>query len=195
CVSDACACNLGGDCECVCAVIGAYALKCARSGVVIPWRSQELCPVQCETCDRYSPCISLCPPPNCDTYLDPPESRSCTREYCVDGCEPKPCKPGHVHRSAANFTCVPEAVCEEKPCIVIEGIAYREGERIDRPDMGDACQSCYCRDGQVECLGVPCTYSTMEPLTTYIEEQACEFTGWTEWINSANPADNVSNSY
>ncbi|CAL1296415.1 unnamed protein product [Larinioides sclopetarius] len=190
CVSDACACNLGGDCECVCAVIGAYALKCARSGVVIPWRSQELCPVQCESCDRYSPCISLCSPPNCDTYLDPPEGQSCAREYCVDGCEPKPCRPGYVHRSATNFTCVPEEVCEEKPCIVIEGIAYREGERIDRPDMGDACQSCYCRNGQVECLGVPCTYSTMEPLITYIEEKACEFTGWTEWINSANPADN-----
>ncbi|GFY41404.1 TIL domain-containing protein [Trichonephila inaurata madagascariensis] len=39
-VSDACACSTGGDCKCVCAVIAAYALKCARSGVVIPWRSK-----------------------------------------------------------------------------------------------------------------------------------------------------------
>lgn len=43
CVLDACACNAGGDCECLCAVVSAYAQKCSRRGVVIPWRSQDLC--------------------------------------------------------------------------------------------------------------------------------------------------------
>ncbi|GFW41600.1 hemocytin [Trichonephila clavipes] len=195
CVSDACACSTGGDCKCVCAVIAAYALKCARSGVVIPWRSQDLCPVQCESCDRYSPCISLCQPVNCDTYLIPLESQSCSREYCVDGCEPKPCKPGHVHRSATNLTCIPEEMCDDKPCVVIDGVSYREGERIENPDVGDSCQSCYCKNGKVDCIGVPCTYSTLQPIPTFIEEEPCEFTGWTEWINSMDPNDNDGNDF
>ncbi|GIX94553.1 SCO-spondin, partial [Caerostris darwini] len=195
CVTDACACNLGGDCECVCAVIGAYAQKCARRGVVIPWRSQEVCPVQCDTCDRYSPCISLCPPVNCDTYLIPLEQQSCSREHCVDGCAPKPCKPGYIHKSATNLTCIPEDMCDDKPCIEIDGVAYREGERIEREDVGDACQSCYCRNGEVECLGVPCTYSTMEPFISTIAPQACEFTGWTDWINTRDPEDNEGRDY
>ncbi|GFT52720.1 SCO-spondin [Nephila pilipes] len=193
CVSDACACSTGGDCKCVCAVIAAYALKCARSGVVIQWRSQDLCPVQCETCDRYSPCISMCQPVNCDTYLVPLESQSCSREYCVDGCTTKPCKPGHVHRSATNLTCIPEEMCDDKPCIVIDGVSYREGERIEDADIGDACQSCYCKNGKVDCVGVPCTYSTLQPIPTFIDETPCEFTGWTEWINSMDPEDNDGN--
>ncbi|KAG8186759.1 hypothetical protein JTE90_010656 [Oedothorax gibbosus] len=194
CVSDACGCSSGGDCECLCAVVSTYAQKCARSGVVIPWRSQDLCPIQCEACDRYSPCISLCPPPNCDTYLSREDSRSCKREYCVDGCDAKPCAAGKVHRSASNLTCVPAETCGEKPCIMIEGVPYREGERIDRPDVGDACQSCYCRRGKVECMGVPCTISTttFRPLELQVLKE-CTFTGWTEWINSISPEDNEGN--
>nr|XP_042904159.1 uncharacterized protein LOC107439698 isoform X4 [Parasteatoda tepidariorum] len=190
CVLDACACNSGGDCECLCAVVGAYALKCARKGVIIKWRSQELCPVQCEACDRYSPCISLCPPPNCENYLEPAESQSCSRESCVDGCEPKPCKPGQVHKSAINNTCVPIETCDEKPCIVIDGVSYREGERIE--NKGDACQSCYCQQREINCIGVPCqvvTVPTVPRLSTDFEFIECKL-GWTEWINSNNPNDN-----
>lgn len=43
CVFDACACDSGGDCECLCTAIHAYAQECNRFGVHIYWRSQSLC--------------------------------------------------------------------------------------------------------------------------------------------------------
>lgn len=61
----------------------------------------------------------------------------------MDGCEPKPCESGQVHKSATNLTCIPEQFCTEKPCTVIDGVPYREGERIENKDIGDACQSWY----------------------------------------------------
>lgn len=36
-------CDSGGDCECLCTAIAAYAEECSRRGVYIRWRSQELC--------------------------------------------------------------------------------------------------------------------------------------------------------
>lgn len=38
-----CSCDSGGDCECLCTAIAAYAEECNRRGVYIRWRSQELC--------------------------------------------------------------------------------------------------------------------------------------------------------
>ncbi|KAM6032546.1 LOW QUALITY PROTEIN: SCO-spondin-like [Chlamydotis macqueenii] len=43
CVFDACGCDSGGDCECLCTAIAAYAEECGRHGVHLRWRSQELC--------------------------------------------------------------------------------------------------------------------------------------------------------
>ncbi|XP_054713671.1 uncharacterized protein LOC129223130 [Uloborus diversus] len=192
CVTDACACSSGGDCECLCAVVSAYAQKCARNGVIISWRSQDLCPIQCEACDHYSPCISLCPPINCDNYLEPPEKHTCSLEPCIEGCETKPCPAGEVYLSATNLTCVPEETCQEKPCIVIDGTPYKEGERIPNGLTGDSCQSCYCRNGDVDCIGVPCTSFSPTPTVAMLLKE-CQFTGWSEWVNSINPEDNDGN--
>ena len=43
CVIDACGCNAGGDCECLCTAIAAYAQACLEAGVQVKWRSQKLC--------------------------------------------------------------------------------------------------------------------------------------------------------
>lgn len=43
CVSDACACDSGGDCECFCTAVAAYAKACSAAGVCIPWRSPKIC--------------------------------------------------------------------------------------------------------------------------------------------------------
>lgn len=43
CVYDACACDSGGDCECLCTAIHAYAQECNRFGVHVYWRSQQMC--------------------------------------------------------------------------------------------------------------------------------------------------------
>lgn len=36
-------CDSGGDCECLCSAIATYADECARHGIHVRWRSQELC--------------------------------------------------------------------------------------------------------------------------------------------------------
>ncbi|XP_026679243.1 hemocytin-like [Diaphorina citri] len=43
CVFDSCACDEGGDCECLCTALAAYAEQCNVNGVHIRWRSQEIC--------------------------------------------------------------------------------------------------------------------------------------------------------
>ncbi|XP_061495635.1 otogelin-like protein [Rhineura floridana] len=48
CHTDTCNCNLGGDCECLCTSIAAYAHKCCQQGAVIHWRSPSLCPYDCD---------------------------------------------------------------------------------------------------------------------------------------------------
>ncbi|TWW76375.1 Otogelin-like protein [Takifugu flavidus] len=48
CLTDTCNCNRGGDCECLCTSIAAYAHKCCQQGITIQWRSPSICPYDCE---------------------------------------------------------------------------------------------------------------------------------------------------
>ncbi|KAF5892797.1 otogelin-like protein, partial [Clarias magur] len=48
CLTDTCNCNRGGDCECLCTSIAAYAHKCCQHGVTVNWRSPTVCPYDCE---------------------------------------------------------------------------------------------------------------------------------------------------
>ncbi|XP_022255312.1 hemocytin-like [Limulus polyphemus] len=198
CVFDTCACDTGGDCECMCTSIAAYAHECTFQGVMVLWRSQELCPIQCdESCDHYSGCVSVCPKKTCDNREEFKNlSRNCASEPCVEGCAPKPCPPGQVLKSNQEHICIPEAKCEKRSCSV-GGHMYKDGQRIVDPSVGDQCQSCYCRDGKVECKGKPClptrtlppTTSTLTPEieTMMIQVQQCDFSGWTPWMNSIMP--------
>ncbi|RMB90450.1 hypothetical protein DUI87_33191 [Hirundo rustica rustica] len=47
CVFDACGCDSGGDCECLCTALAAYAEECGRQGRPLHWRSQGLCHGRC----------------------------------------------------------------------------------------------------------------------------------------------------
>uniref|UniRef100_A0A8C0GJ61 Otogelin n=1 Tax=Chelonoidis abingdonii TaxID=106734 RepID=A0A8C0GJ61_CHEAB len=48
CLTDTCGCNQGGDCECFCTSVSAYAHQCCQHGVVVDWRSPRVCPYDCE---------------------------------------------------------------------------------------------------------------------------------------------------
>ncbi|XP_068115923.1 mucin-6 [Hyperolius riggenbachi] len=48
CVQDACGCDTGGDCECLCEAVAAYAAACLAAGVCIDWRRPDFCPVYCD---------------------------------------------------------------------------------------------------------------------------------------------------
>ncbi|XP_059391921.1 mucin-2-like [Carassius carassius] len=68
CVKDSCACDTGGDCECFCTAVAAYAQACNEADVCVNWRTPEICPVYCdyynngtEDCTwHYSPCHTPC---------------------------------------------------------------------------------------------------------------------------------------
>uniref|UniRef100_A0A8C9ETU5 Otogelin like n=1 Tax=Pavo cristatus TaxID=9049 RepID=A0A8C9ETU5_PAVCR len=59
CHTDTCNCNLGGDCECLCTSIAAYAHKCCQHGAVIHWRSPSLCAYDCEYYNQALSLVSL----------------------------------------------------------------------------------------------------------------------------------------
>uniref|UniRef100_A0A6I8N085 Mucin 5AC, oligomeric mucus/gel-forming n=1 Tax=Ornithorhynchus anatinus TaxID=9258 RepID=A0A6I8N085_ORNAN len=67
CVNDACACDSGGDCECFCTAVAAYARACNRVGVCVSWRTPDICPLFCDyynpkgECEwHYQPCGAAC---------------------------------------------------------------------------------------------------------------------------------------
>ncbi|CAL8335672.1 unnamed protein product [Gadus morhua 'NCC'] len=67
CVKDSCACDSGGDCECFCTAVAAYAQACNEVSVCVAWRTPEICPVFCdyynegELCEwHYKPCHEPC---------------------------------------------------------------------------------------------------------------------------------------
>ncbi|XP_067603985.1 mucin-2 [Pseudorca crassidens] len=43
CVHDSCSCDTGGDCECFCSAVAAYAQECTKEGACVFWRTPELC--------------------------------------------------------------------------------------------------------------------------------------------------------
>ncbi|XP_037696228.1 otogelin isoform X3 [Choloepus didactylus] len=48
CLMDTCGCSRGGDCECFCASVSAYAHQCCQHGVAVDWRTPRLCPYDCD---------------------------------------------------------------------------------------------------------------------------------------------------
>ncbi|KAK7066927.1 Mucin-5B [Halocaridina rubra] len=191
CEFDACGCNAGGDCECLCTAIAAYGHECNIHGVYISWRSQQLCPMQCdETCEHYEPCIPTCPHETCDTLLDP-ASPVCTQDACVEGCAKDLCPPGQVHKSATDPECVPKVDCEKR-CMEIEGEVYLEGDIISQ----DNCHTCSCSRKKKICRGTPCETTTVEVTPRISTPSPTTSTppffkncndGWSEWLNNDKP--------
>uniref|UniRef100_A0A8C3G6S3 Mucin 2.2, oligomeric mucus/gel-forming n=1 Tax=Cyclopterus lumpus TaxID=8103 RepID=A0A8C3G6S3_CYCLU len=67
CVKDSCACDTGGDCECLCSAVAAYAQACNAASVCVAWRTPEICPVFCDYYNNpdeckwhYNPCHKPC---------------------------------------------------------------------------------------------------------------------------------------
>ncbi|KAM8812746.1 mucin-5AC [Rhynchonycteris naso] len=161
CVNDACACDSGGDCECFCTAVAAYAQACREVGVCVPWRSPEVCPL---FCDYYNP------EGQCQWHYQPcgaPCMRTCRnpRGHCLhdtrslEGCYPK-CPPEAPIFDEDNMQCV--ATCPSPPppppCQV-QGKSYRPGAVVPSDRN---CHSCICTEN-----GVRCVYDTEACVCTY----------------------------
>uniref|UniRef100_A0A7G3AKI1 Putative hemolectin isoform b n=1 Tax=Lutzomyia longipalpis TaxID=7200 RepID=A0A7G3AKI1_LUTLO len=186
CTHDTCACDQGGDCECLCTALAAYAHACALKGVPIRWRTPDLCPMQCDPeCSSYNPCISTCPIETCDNAMPSGKDKwMCSEDSCVEGCKLKGCPEGQIYSNESYSDCVPRSTC--KPiCMEHEGILYYEGDVVS----SDLCQTCRCSRGKKICSGAPCPvgvttvedmYITLRP---YQEEDMKCISGWSGWIN------------
>ncbi|XP_072179196.1 uncharacterized protein [Diadema setosum] len=144
CVFDTCACNRGGDCECLCTAITAYAKECNEQGVSIPWRTSDVCGLQCEGGQVYMSCGPQCPQ-RCyvegQTVVDP---YFCP-DTCVEGCA---CPAGTV-LDERRGECVLETDCQ---CIV-NNMIFEPGQTFMR-----GCQLCTCDiGGYFLCSGDICT--------------------------------------
>ncbi|GAA6107134.1 SCO-spondin isoform X2 [Tachysurus ichikawai] len=139
CVFDACGCDSGGDCECLCTAIAAYAEECNRRGVYIRWRSQELCPMQCEDGLVYEACGSACSDV-CPGSFSRADSH-CSAISCVEGCF---CPQDTVRH---GDSCIPPSEC---PC-VWEGSLFPIGAAVTQH-----CQNCSCSNSTWHCTGAAC---------------------------------------
>ncbi|XP_013358421.1 PREDICTED: mucin-5AC [Chinchilla lanigera] len=161
CVSDSCACDSGGDCECFCTAVAAYAQACHAAGVCVSWRTPDVCPLFCDyynpagECEwHYQPCGAPC----LRTCRNP--SGRCLQDLRgLEGCYPK-CPPGAPIFDEEKMQCVAECPSSTSapPCH-IHGKLYRVGAAVP---SAENCQSCVCTES-----GVRCTYDTEACFCTY----------------------------
>ncbi|CAG2191701.1 unnamed protein product [Mytilus edulis] len=100
CVYDVCAC--GVEETCLCELLEAYVLECARNGVRLEWRSEGLCALDCEEEKGFvfDECGPVCPR-DCSNYQTPISDMP---EQCYKPCE-------------ASCQCPADKVLHEGRCI------------------------------------------------------------------------------
>uniref|UniRef100_A0A670IB07 Mucin 5B, oligomeric mucus/gel-forming n=1 Tax=Podarcis muralis TaxID=64176 RepID=A0A670IB07_PODMU len=151
CVTDSCACDTGGDCECFCTAVAAYAQACSEFGVCISWRTPSFCPMFCDyynderECEwHYKPCGAPC----MKTCRNP--SGRC--HYQLPGCYPH-CPADRPYFNEDEMTCVDVCGCYDD-----QGNYHPLGKTFD---SRKTCQSWF-----LCCLYTPCGASTYTPITS-----------------------------
>ncbi|KAI4830567.1 hypothetical protein KUCAC02_002188 [Chaenocephalus aceratus] len=157
CVFDSCACDTGGDCECFCTAVAAYAESCNQAGICIPWRTPNICPLFCDyynapgECEwHYMPCGSPC----MKTCRNP--SGSCAPQIPpLEGCYPK-CPPAQPYFDEDTMTCVSKELCG---CRDKEGRYYNNTDKVPTTEN---CHTCNCSSTSIQCFydaqACTCTY-------------------------------------
>ncbi|KAK2536625.1 hypothetical protein Q9233_003040 [Columba guinea] len=154
CVDDACACDTGGDCECFCTAVAAYAQACNELDICISWRTPSICPLFCDyynpqgECEwHYKPCGAPC----MKTCNNP--SGNCLHELRgLEGCYPH-CPKNKPYFDEETMTCVSNCGCFEN------GKNYKPGMQMPSKQN---CQSCECTN-----YGKKCKYDEHECVCVY----------------------------
>ncbi|XP_056621756.1 von Willebrand factor [Triplophysa dalaica] len=166
CTHDTCSCASVGDCACFCNAVAAYAHECAQKGLVVNWRSNDLCPLSCEELNKdagvecvwkYNACGSACP-----RTCQHPEPLNCP-VTCVDGCHAV-CPAGQILDEVLG-RCVEPSQCQE--CMHAgERISHGKQFILNRDDP-HLCQICHCESNTMTCTPCPATgfASTLAPTT------------------------------
>ncbi|XP_071664711.1 mucin-5AC [Patagioenas fasciata] len=158
CVDDACACDTGGDCECFCTAVAAYAQACNELDICVSWRTPSICPLFCDyynpqgECEwHYKPCGAPC----MKTCNNP--SGNCLHELRgLEGCYPH-CPKNKPYFDEETMTCVSNCGCFEN------GKNYKTGMQMPSKQN---CQSCECTN-----YGKKCKYDEHECACIYEGEK------------------------
>ncbi|KYO22185.1 mucin-6 precursor [Alligator mississippiensis] len=145
CVTDACACDSGGDCECFCTAVAAYAQVCSEFGVCVAWRTPSICPMFCDyynpkgECEwHYKPCGAPC----MKTCRNP--TGRCLNQFSgLEGCYPT-CSPDKPYFNEHTMNCTDTCGCYDDLGNYVEpGKTYSQ----------DSCQLCKCtQEGKINCM-------------------------------------------
>ncbi|KAM7019734.1 mucin-2 [Passerculus sandwichensis] len=176
CVHDACSCDSGGDCECFCSAVAAYAQECIKAEACVFWRTPDICPI---FCDYYNPRNE------CDWHYEPCGSNITTCRMInnvstnftvplLEGCYPRCPKDKPIYNEDTK-QCVTEDQCgcyledgtyvppwqeipTEENCTtwyikitcgcpcVINGTSYEEGATVGVVQDGDTCTRYICAE-------------------------------------------------
>ncbi|XP_033117225.1 uncharacterized protein LOC117117126 [Anneissia japonica] len=99
CLYDVCACPANE--KCLCDILGMYAHEARKKGVVINWRSTDLCTISCPEGMIYDECTSPCQA-TCENQSN---TDQCIHTKCVPGCV---CSAGMVLH---NSNCISKHDC------------------------------------------------------------------------------------
>ncbi|KAF7461689.1 hypothetical protein GHT09_014256 [Marmota monax] len=132
CVGDACACDSGGDCECFCTAVAAYAQACHEAGVCVSWRTPDVCPLFCDYYNPQGECewhFQPCGAPCMRTCRNP--SGRCLHDLRgLEGCYPK-CPPSAPIFDEDKMQCVDKcSTPTPPPPCRIHGKSYRPGATV-----------------------------------------------------------------
>ncbi|XP_077137734.1 mucin-5B-like [Ranitomeya variabilis] len=139
CVNDACSCDTGGDCECFCTAVAAYAQACSEAGACVSWRTPTMCPVFCDYynsqghCEWHykscgAPCMKTCRNRAGTCYHNLPG---------LEGCYPQ-CPPESPYFDEDRMECV-----EACPCYSLDGVEYSIGQNMPLEDSDNICSTCF----------------------------------------------------
>ncbi|XP_034060549.1 mucin-2-like isoform X2 [Gymnodraco acuticeps] len=158
CVRDTCSCNTGGDCECFCSAVAAYAAACNEAGACVRWRTPTICPIFCDfynpdgECEWHykpcgKPCMKTCRNPSGECFNHIP---------ALEGCYPN-CPSERPYFEEDDMKCVSNKECG---CYDDEGNHHEEGKLWPSKDN---CHNCKCSSTKVKCyydnLACNCYYN------------------------------------
>ncbi|XP_053836669.1 mucin-5AC-like [Vidua macroura] len=174
CVDDACACDTGGDCECFCTAVAAYAQACNELDICISWRTPSICPLFCDyynpqgECEwHYKPCGAPC----MKTCNNP--SGKCLHETRgLEGCYPQ-CPKNKPYFDEETMTCVSYCGCYE------DGKYYKPGMEMPSKQKCESCECTIhgkkCRYDEHECI---CIYEGQKYNYKDVVYNTTDGTGW-----------------
>ncbi|XP_069118748.1 SCO-spondin-like [Argopecten irradians] len=145
CLYDACSCNTGGDCECLCTALANFFEACSRERISYKWRTPQRCPIMCEKGKVYTSCKSPCHQ-TCQNQGEEKEEY-CDATQCVEGCV---CPDGYIEHEF-EFSCN-----NGKDCI---DNMYHCDQVMDCRDGSDEL-ACECPLGQFKCDNDVCIEET-----------------------------------